>query len=256
VEAFRLEVLPDDELPMHGPGSVSYEGPPGDFWLSTVRVKADDKHIGLRNATESFANGNNNAAKAIDDDLQSGWSVNGGQGQAHNAVFQFTEVLQGTDDLQVELVCERYHAAGLGKFRIAVTTAGDAKASPLSDGVRVVLLKYRDQGKLGSLLGSSEAAADRDLLLRQFAKVAPELAKERQKIEKLRAETPKFPTTLVMRERPHNHPRPTFRQHRGEFLQPKEEVTPGVPSFLPPLPPMRRRTDSPWRNGWYQRRIR
>ena len=236
VKAFRLEMLPDDRLPMHGPGSVSYEGPLGDFWLSTVRVKADDKHIGLRNATESFANGSNNAAKAIDDDLQSGWSINGGQGQAHNAVFQFTEVLQGTDDLQLELVCERYHAAGLGKFRISVTTADDAKASPLSDGVRAVLLKYREQGKLGSLLGSAEAAADRELLLRQFVKVAPELAKERQKIEKLRAEMPKFPTTLVMRERPHDHPRPTFRQHRGEFLQPKEEVTPGVPSFLPPLP--------------------
>jgi hypothetical protein len=62
------------------------------------------------------------------------------------------------------------------------------------------------------------------------------LAKERQKYEKLRAEMPKFPTTLVMRERPSDHGRPTFRQHRGEFLQPKEEVTPGVPSFLPPLP--------------------
>ncbi len=221
---------------MHGPGSVSYEGPPGDFWLSTVRVKVGDKPIGLRNATESFANGNNNAAKAIDDDLQSGWSVNGGQGQAHNAVFQFAEALQGTEDLQLELVCERYHAAGLGRFRISVSTAHDAKASLLPDNVRAVLLKYRENGRQGSLLESSEAAADRELLLRQFAKVAPELAKERQKIEKLRAEMPKFPTTLVMRERPSDHGRPTFRQHRGEFLQPKEEVTPGVPSFLPPLP--------------------
>ena len=236
VKAFRLEVLPDDRLPMHGPGSVSYEGPPGDFWLSTVRVKAGDKPIGLRNATESFANGNNNAAKAIDDDLQSGWSVNGGQGQAHNAVFQFTETLPGTEDLRVDLICERYHAAGLGKFRISVTTADDAKASPLPDDVRAVLLKYQQKGKLTSLFESAEAAADRDLLLRQFAKLAPELAKERQKIEMLRAEMPKFPTTLVMRERPPDHARQTFRQHRGEFLQPKEEVTPGVPSFLPPLP--------------------
>lgn len=236
VKAFRLEMLPDDRLPMHGPGSVSYEGPPGDFWLSFARVKAGDKLVGLRNATESFANGNNNAAKAIDDDLQSGWSIDGGQGQAHNAVFQFASPLPATEDLQVELVCERYHAAGLGKFRISVTTAEEAKASVLPSNVGGVLLKYREKGKLSSLLESAEAAADRELLLRQFVKVAPELARERKKIETLRAELPKFPTTLVMRERAPDHRRRTFRQHRGEFLQPKEEVTPGVPSFLPQLP--------------------
>jgi hypothetical protein len=39
-----------------------------------------------------------------------------------------------------------------------------------------------------------------------------------------------------MRERPAQNPRKTFRRHRGEYLQPKEEVTAGVPEFLPPLP--------------------
>jgi len=249
VKALRLEMLPDDRLPAHGPGSVSYEGPPGDFWLSTVRVKAGDKSIGLRNATESFANGNNNAAKAIDDDLQSGWSINGGQGKTHNAVFQFAEATQSPGDLQLDLVCERYHAAGLGRFRIAVTTGDDAKASALPDDVRDVLLKYHGPGKLASLLESSNAAADRGLLLRQFVKVAPELAKERKKIEKLREEMPQFPTTLVMRERSPDHLRHTFRHHRGEFLSSKEEVTPGVPSFLPQLPadqPANRLTLAKW----------
>jgi hypothetical protein len=39
-----------------------------------------------------------------------------------------------------------------------------------------------------------------------------------------------------MQERPVNHPRETFRHHRGEFLQPKDQVEPGVPAWLPPLP--------------------
>jgi hypothetical protein len=47
---------------------------------------------------------------------------------------------------------------------------------------------------------------------------------------------PNFPTTLVMRERTPENFRTTRLHHRGEFLQPKEEVKPGVPSFLPPLP--------------------
>jgi hypothetical protein len=39
-----------------------------------------------------------------------------------------------------------------------------------------------------------------------------------------------------MRERPEGFTRATKRHHRGEFLQAKEEVTPGLPSFLPGLP--------------------
>ena len=42
--------------------------------------------------------------------------------------------------------------------------------------------------------------------------------------------------TLVLRERPAASPRKTFRHHRGEFTQPKEEVRPAVPAFLPQLP--------------------
>ncbi|MBE0541093.1 MAG: PSD1 domain-containing protein [Verrucomicrobia bacterium] len=248
-KAFRLEMLPDERLPLHGPGSVAYEGPVGDFWLSTVRVKTGGREIKLQSATESYAKGGNNAAKAIDDDLQSGWSVDGGQGQAHNAVFLFAEPLEGGGELELELICERYYAAGLGKFRVSFTTEADAKASALPDNAYAVLLKHRESEKLTSLLESSSAADDRELLLRQFAKVAPELAKERRKMDELRAKMPKFPTTLVMRERPPGHTRKTFRLHRGEFLQPKEAVSPGVPSVLPPLPadaPPNRLTLAKW----------
>jgi hypothetical protein len=63
------------------------------------------------------------------------------------------------------------------------------------------------------------------------------LAGARKEIEKLRAEMPKLPTTLVMHERSPDHARKTFRHHRGEFLQPKEEVKPITPAFLPGLPP-------------------
>ncbi|MFM8892218.1 MAG: PSD1 and planctomycete cytochrome C domain-containing protein, partial [Planctomycetia bacterium] len=44
-----------------------------------------------------------------------------------------------------------------------------------------------------------------------------------------------LPTTLVMRERPAAAARRTRLRHRGEYTQPREEVAPGVPAFLPPL---------------------
>ena len=236
LKAIRLEMLPDDRLPNHGPGSVSYEGPEGDFWLSTVKATADGNKLVLTNATESYASGENRAAKAIDEDPQSGWSISGGQGQTQNAVFEFTESVTATNELQLELVCEKYYAAGLGRFRVWATTDDHAKASKLKNETLAFLAAHRDPGELQGLLAATNATPERDCLLREFARLAPAYAKPRQELENLRAQMPAFATTLVMRERPADHARQTFRRHRGEFLQPEEPVTPGVPSFLPPLP--------------------
>ena len=60
---------------------------------------------------------------------------------------------------------------------------------------------------------------------------APQLATEVERIRKLRMR-PTVPETLVMQERPANHPRPTYRHHRGEYLQPKEHVEPASPEIL------------------------
>lgn len=230
IRALRIEALPDDRLPAHGPGTVHYEGPEGDFFLSTLTVTNGGTPVVLKNATESFASGDSNAAKAIDDDQQSGWSINGGQGRAHNAVFQFAEPT-ASEELSVCLTFERYYAAALGKFRIWVTTNENAVASALADNAYAALLKYRQDAGITKNLES----ADRAVLLQEFAQVAPELAGARKEIEQIRASEPKPPTTLVMRERAYR--RSTYRHHRGEFLQPKEEVEPNVPAFLPPLTP-------------------
>ena len=42
------------------------------------------------------------------------------------------------------------------------------------------------------------------------------------------------PTTMIMREM--EEPRPTFVLRRGEYNQQTDEVSPAVPSFLPPIP--------------------
>jgi mono/diheme cytochrome c family protein len=56
-----------------------------------------------------------------------------------------------------------------------------------------------------------------------------------------------IPTTMVMREA--EKPRDTFVLGRGMYDNPKEKVTPAVPSFLPPLPkgaPLNRLTLARW----------
>ena len=57
----------------------------------------------------------------------------------------------------------------------------------------------------------------------------------RKPIEVIRKQLPKPFTTLVMQERPAAHTRLTHRHHRGEFLSPREVVSPKVLPFLPPL---------------------
>lgn len=231
VTAVRLEALADERLPKHGPGRVYYEGPHGDFFLSNIGLASADPRGQLderpfSQASHSFANGANGAAAAIDDNKQTGWSINGGQGRSHWAVFNLKDPTPVAGRLVVRLLCERYYAANLGRFRLSFTTAPQAAASTTPPEIEALL----------AAPATAATPTQRERLMRHFLMVAPELSRERQAIQELRNQWPTAPTTLVFVERPTHHPRPTFRYHRGEFLQPREPVAPGVPAVLPPLP--------------------
>jgi mono/diheme cytochrome c family protein len=226
--AIRLEVLPDDRLPKHGPGRIFYEGPFGDFFLSEFTVTVNGRKVTLAKASQSYAKGNAGADKAIDGDPQTGWSIDGGQGKPHYAIFNLAEPLPDVGELDVQLLFERYYAAGLGRFRIAVTT--DPRPVAAHD-------VPADIDDLLLVPGAERTEGQTARLRQHFLLTTSELAQERAAIDKLRQEMPAYPTTLVLAERPPENPRPTFLHRRGEFLQPTERVEPGVLSVLPPLPP-------------------
>ena len=232
--AVRLEALPDDRLPKHGPGRVYYEGPFGDFFLSDIELSlgTDPKSAVKRRfarAAQSFASGSSNAAAALDDNKQTGWSINGGQGKQHTAVFQLAEPLAAVrSEFTLRMLFERYYAPGLGRFKVSVTSDPRAVEAPMFPAdIEAALLPPR----------AARTATQLERLRWHFITIAPELASERQAIEQLKAQRPTYPTSLVFQERPANNPRPTHRHHRGEFLQSKELIVPGGLSFLPPLPP-------------------
>ncbi len=211
VTALRLEALPDDLLPKHGPGRVAYEGPHGDFFLSTLTPSVGKLIKGVSTV--------GTAQNALDTNPQTGWNINGAQGKTSVAVFTFDKPLE-TNALTLSMIFEQYYAAGLGKFRLSIST--DSRA-----------------GKLALLPSLEDALAksDETALRTQFVRVAPELASARATLETLRKSLPEPPTTLVFIERPKVNPRVTFIHNRGEFLQPTEKVTAGIPSVLPPLAP-------------------
>ena len=229
VTALRIEVMPDPSLPKNGPGRVYYEGPFGDFFLSEVSLAAQGGPIKLVHASHSFASGPG-ASACLDGNQQTGWSIDGGQGKSHVAVFRFDKPITQVKQFDLTLLFEKYYAAGLGRFRVSVTDdSRDVEASPLPT-------------NLESLIRQSTADGSQPLeLIRHFCSIAPELTAERKPIDDLKKQAMSATTALVMSERPANNPRQTFRYHRGEFLQPREPVSPAGLSMLPAL-----RSDRPF----------
>jgi hypothetical protein len=225
VTAIRLEVLPDDRLPRHGPGRIFYEGSPGNFFLSEITLTQGGKPQRFGSATQTFSSPGNPAQHAIDGDPQSGWSIDGGEGLRQVAVFVLEKPLDA-GEFEIQMLCEKYYAADLGRFRISVSTDNAPTARETPDDIEQ-LLQLPD-----AVLTSGQRAR----LQTEFLLEAPETADVRKKIDQLRRLIPEYRTTLAMQERSAEHRRKTFLHHRGEFTQPKEEVEPNVVAFLPPLP--------------------
>jgi hypothetical protein len=227
ITAIRLEAMPDDRLPNRGPGRVFYEGGNGDFFLSNISLAAAGQPAKFVRATHSFAAGNTTSANAIDENPQSGWSINGGQSQAQEAVFNLAEPISTAAELELQMIFEMYYAAGMGRFRIwATNDSRAAEATGLPHDVEEIMLVDAAQ----------RSGEQNERLLRQFVLVATELSDANAAIKKLRSQMPAYPTALVLAERPAAEPRPTHFHQRGEYLQPLETVEPNVPAVLPPLP--------------------
>ena len=229
ITGIRLEVLPDDSLPAHGPGLTYYEGPKGDFFLGEFQATANGQLVKFTGASHSYAKNNfgggGSATAAIDADPQTGWSCAGRPGEAHNAVFIPAEPIKASA-LSVKMLFGRHYACSLGRFRISVTSDSRSVEAREMPEAMEKLLRISD-----AELSSEQRHQLRD----QFLLTAPEMAKEAKEIRDLRS-PPGYTTTLVMRERPANAQRPTFIHNRGEFLQPTTPVSAEVPHFLPRLP--------------------
>lgn len=221
VTAVRVEAMPDDRLPANGPGRCYYEGPKGDFLLSEFTLTAGGRPVPVAGASETHTRGNLTAKMALDGHPHTGWGGSGKAGVGAFAVFNLAKPLTAKG-AKLDLLFERHYSASLGRFRIGVTTAEGAKARDIPADVEELLAKP----------AAALTAAERGVLFRHWLSVAPEMKAARDEIENLRKQLPVPPTTLVMQARPADHPRRTFRHHRGEFLQPKEEVTPGLPALF------------------------
>jgi hypothetical protein len=263
--AIRIEVTSHPLLPNDGPGLTNYEGPLGGFFLSEFQAWQGDRRLIFDDATatndeeenrisdaaaapkaakaapkakaaKAKANRKkNNASAALDGEMSSGWQVLGGYGQNHVAVFYFDQPTDLTAGWALKMLFEKHYAAPVGHFRISVSTDSQATATGHPAEIEAML--------------AGDAPHDLPKLRQRFLETAPELAVHAKALANLRKQIPRGQPTLVMRERPAAHPRPTFLHHRGEYLSPKQQVSPAVPAFLPSLPkdaPANRLTFARW----------
>ncbi|WP_182866174.1 PSD1 and planctomycete cytochrome C domain-containing protein [Stieleria mannarensis] len=229
VTAIRIEALAHPTLPAKGPGLAFYEGRRGDFFLSELDVSVGETPVTIAAGTTSVpnakpGNGKTYPGNIFDGDGSTGWSIPGDAGQTQRLVIPLDPPTRLNQAWTLEMLFERHYVAGLGHFRIDVTTDANPQAMQISSDLQRELVQSKSSGAKSPRLKRALAL--------EFLRDAPEMAKHRKPIEALRKQIPDDIRTLVMQERPATNPRVTRRHHRGEYLQPKEVVEGAVPEFL------------------------
>ena len=235
ITAFRLETLTDPNLPHNGPGRSAN----GNFVLTQFSVGAvspDGKitnQVALQNATADFSQPEFSVTNAIDGKTEAkhGWAVATGpsvMNQDRKAVFETKEKLGFDGGTTLIFTLKQLFGTEhtIGRFRLAATTRPEKpiKADPL----------IRDVRELVDLPPAQRTLKQERKLFSFYRTVDPKCAEANKQIADLMNGWPQADTTLVLALRP--EPRVTHLFKRGDFRSPGEQVSPGVPAFLPPLP--------------------
>lgn len=260
VTALRLEILTHGDLPMNGPGR-SYKGswalselvveakPPGADKWEKLRIKNatadfEEPAAGMEPEWSKSPETYNTRLRGpvsflVDDNRATGWRADRGPGRRNTesvAVVQFEKPLtfpEGTK-LKVALVIEHGNGGNgdrntmVGRFRVALTQAADAKAGPTPYAAILAMQVPRGQRTPEQQLAIFDA----------WCAATPAMKTFNDQIAKHWEGYPE-PLTSVMHlaERQPPDKRPTHRLDRGVWSQHREVVPPHVPAALHPLPP-------------------
>ena len=256
ITAFRLELLNDPNLPLGGPG----RSPKGTGALTEFEVDAapasDEKKISrikIAKATADLTQPEKELEPIFDDKSkrrrvtgpiefaidgkdETAWGIDAGPGLRNlprKAVFVAEEPIRHEGGTILTFYLKQNHGGwnsddnqsnNLGRLRLSITTATKAVADPLPAGVREILSIPREQ----------RTRAQVDTLFSYWRTTIPEWTSDNQQIAELWKQHPEGSSQLVLDERTER--RETHLLKRGDFLKPDQTVTPGVPSFLNPLP--------------------
>jgi hypothetical protein len=255
ISAVRLELMNDPNLPHGGPGrsiygtcaltefkveAVSLEHPEKKLKLKISKATAD-VNPPERELEKTFDNLGGKPRVtgpiefAIDGKKQTAWGINIGPGRSNvprKAVFSFEKPLEVAGGVRLTFKLVQEHGGwnsddnqnnNLGRFRFAVTSAGEPVADPLPSDVRAIV----DRGP------DDRSAEETNKVFSYWRTTIPEWDEQNRRIEALWQSHPQGTTQLTLAER--EKMRTSHRLERGNFLAPAEAVERGVPGFLHPL---------------------
>ncbi len=269
ITAFRLELLNDPNLPLGGPGrSLKGTGALTEFEVEAAPADAPDK---ITKVKFSRATADINLPEtvldpmffdktdkrritgpiefAIDGKDETAWGIDAGPGlrnQPRKAVFTAASPISNPKGTVLIFYLKQNHGGwnsddnqnhNLGRMRLSITTAANAEADPLPKNVREILLIPAELRK----------PAQTQTVFGYWRTTVPEWKDANATIAGLWKQHPEGSAQLVMQTR--EDPRETHILTRGDFLKPAKQVSPGVPSFLNPLPadaPANRLTFARW----------
>ncbi len=256
IRAVRLELMNDPNLPLGGPGrSIKGTGALTEFSLEAAPADGKGKAAGVKisgatadvNPPEAPLDAifDDHSKKrrvtgpvgfAIDGKDETAWSIDIGPERRNlprKAVFTLAKPIEIPGGAILTFHLGQDHGGwnsddnqnhNLGRFRLSITSAPDAKADPVPAQVRKILAIAREK----------RTAAEIAKVFSHWRTTVPEWKDANGWIDSLERQHPEGASQLVLRER--EQPRATRILQRGDFLKPGKAVTPGVPSFLSGLP--------------------
>ncbi|MBX3444663.1 MAG: PSD1 domain-containing protein [Planctomyces sp.] len=226
VAGVRLEVLPDESLPMQGPGRQDN----GNLHLSEVRVFIDSNGDGaatatpvpIRFASADFDQEGWGIDRAIDGDAATAWGIYPEVGRPHVAVFEFAEPALLPEGARLRVELDQQHGGGhnLGRFRLAAIDAElplEARLAPVAAPVAAILATPP-----GERTDEQRAELARKLWERSLERELAALPDE----HKVYCGTNRFIAKGTFR--PAATPRPVHVLTRGDVNRPGAEAIPGT----------------------------
>jgi hypothetical protein len=257
IAAFRLELLNDPNLPLGGPGRSIYgtgaltefevelerPGMEKPIQLKVARASADI-NLPERELDKIFFDKSGKRRVtgpidfAIDGKEETAWGHDAGpvlRNLPRKAVFNLETPIDNSDGKAVLHVYLSQRHGGwnsddnqnhnLGRIRLSVTDDVNATADPVPFRVREIL----------NLPPAQRSDRQWEEVFAFWRTTVPAFQDVNARIADLYRTLPEGSSQLVLAER--GEIRPTHLLERGDFLKPKQRVTPGVPAFLNPLPP-------------------
>ncbi len=220
----RHTVLRIEALPQKFPdGTVGVGRNPRDpnFVLSELEVElsagSDVRSLKLTSPRADYEQEGWPVTAAIDGDTKTGWAVSPRQRERHVALFPFAEPLELTADAVLKLTLRQHYGDSLTLRRFRISTIGEDATD----------------------VNFPEISPEQSRLI-------DEIAAANKELEGLNSNIPRVP---VMRGLDSDKLRATRIHRRGNFLDPGDDVTAGLPAAFHKLPdntPMNRLTLAKW----------